>query len=90
MVLCFATYGEGDSQPHILISTTTNSAPNYRPQADLTRLATEIENPLVVFCVATYGEGDPTDNAQDLFDWLKEDEVEENSLKGLNYAVCTV
>ena len=38
----------------------------------------------MIFCVATYGEGDPTDNAQDLYEWLKE---RTESLKGLRYAV---
>lgn len=39
---------------------------------------------MAIFCMATYGEGDPTDNAQDLHEWLKE--ISE-SLQGLNYAV---
>lgn len=34
--------------------------------------------------MATYGEGDPTDNAQDLHEWLKE---RSESLKGLQYTV---
>ena len=44
----------------------------------------EIENSLVIFCVATYGEGDPTDNAQELFDWLQTGDAD---LTGINYAV---
>ena len=39
---------------------------------------------MAIFCMATYGEGDPTDNAQDLHEWLKE---RSDSLEGLNYAV---
>ena len=39
---------------------------------------------MVIFCMATYGEGDPTDNAQDLHEWLKE---RSERLQGLNYAV---
>lgn len=35
--------------------------------------------------MATYGEGDPTDNAQDFYDWLQENDDED--LKGLNYTV---
>ena len=38
---------------------------------------------LCVFMMATYGEGDPTDNAQEFFEWLKND----NDLSGLNFAV---
>ena len=41
--------------------------------ADLQKVGTDIENSLVIFCVATYGEGDPTDNAQELFNWVKDD-----------------
>ena len=52
-------------------------------QDDLARLR-EIENSLAIFCVATYGEGDPTDNAQELYDWLKDGN---SSLEDLNYAV---
>jgi len=44
----------------------------------------EIENSLAIFCVATYGEGDPTDNAQQLYDYLKDTE---DSFEGLSYAV---
>jgi len=46
----------------------------------------EIENSLAVFCMATYGEGDPTDNAQQMYDFIKSD-AEEGSFNGLNYAV---
>lgn len=35
--------------------------------------------------MATYGEGDPTDNAQDFYDWLQENDDED--LSGLNYTV---
>lgn len=44
----------------------------------------DIENALVIFCVATYGEGDPTDNAQELHDWLKSADCD---LSGISYAV---
>ncbi|XP_029637530.1 NADPH--cytochrome P450 reductase [Octopus sinensis] len=44
----------------------------------------EIENSLAIFCMATYGEGDPTDNAQEFFNLLQQDEIE---LNGLRYAV---
>lgn len=50
---------------------------------DLPKLP-EIEKSLAIFCVATYGEGDPTDNAQELYDWLQDGN---SSLEGLNYAV---
>ena len=50
----------------------------------LGRLGKEIEGCLAIFCMATYGEGDPTDNAQELYDWLKETS---ESLDGLRYAV---
>lgn len=53
-------------------------------QAELSRLS-EIENSLAIFCMATYGEGDPTDNAQDFYDWLQENDDED--LSGLNYTV---
>lgn len=53
-------------------------------QAELARLS-EIENSLAIFCMATYGEGDPTDNAQDFYDWLQENDDED--LSGLNYTV---
>lgn len=35
--------------------------------------------------MATYGEGDPTDNAQDFYDWLQEND--DQDLSGLNYTV---
>jgi NADPH-ferrihemoprotein reductase len=34
--------------------------------------------------MATYGEGDPTDNAQDFYDWMQENDED---LKGVNFAV---
>ena len=48
---------------------------------DLGKMGEEIENSLAIFCVATYGEGDPTDNAQDLHNWLKESEADLSELK---------
>lgn len=45
---------------------------------------TEIENALLIICVATYGEGDPTDNAQNLFEFLTNND---SDLTGLQYAV---
>ena len=53
-------------------------------QGELARLS-EIKNSLAIFCMATYGEGDPTDNAQDFYDWLQENDDED--LSGLNYTV---
>ena len=55
-------------------------------QEDIGRLP-EIDNSLAIFCMATYGEGDPTDNAQEMYEWLQNGEVE---LNGLNYAVSKV
>lgn len=50
-------------------------------QEDLSKLGSDIEGSLAIFCVATYGEGDPTDNAQEMHDWLKTGDVELTSLK---------
>jgi NADPH-ferrihemoprotein reductase len=50
---------------------------------ELQRLIT-IEKHLALFCLATYGEGDPTDNAQEFYEWLREDGRE---LADLHYAV---
>lgn len=50
---------------------------------DITLIRDELEKSLVIFVVATYGEGDPTDNAQQLYEWLHE----EQDLIGLNFAV---
>jgi len=53
---------------------------------DFSRLK-EIENSVVVFCIATYGEGDPTDNLQNMYDWLKGDDIEEDSFSDQLFAV---
>ncbi|XP_023262400.1 NADPH--cytochrome P450 reductase isoform X2 [Seriola lalandi dorsalis] len=58
--------------------------PEEYDMGELSRLS-EIENSLAIFCMATYGEGDPTDNAQDFYDWLQENDDED--LSGLNYTV---
>ena len=50
---------------------------------DLPRL-TALDKPLAVFILATYGEGDPTDNAQELYDYIQQGQCD---LNGLNYAV---
>ncbi|TXT11153.1 hypothetical protein VHUM_01904 [Vanrija humicola] len=44
----------------------------------------------VIFVLATYGEGDPTDNAQPLFEFILEENVEfsqGSSLENLNYVI---
>ncbi|KAJ0022196.1 hypothetical protein NQD34_009686 [Periophthalmus magnuspinnatus] len=58
--------------------------PEEYDMGELSRLS-EISNSLAIFCMATYGEGDPTDNAQDFYDWLQENDDED--LSGLNYTV---
>ncbi|XP_037533313.1 P450 (cytochrome) oxidoreductase b [Nematolebias whitei] len=58
--------------------------PEEYTMGELSRLS-EIENSLAIFCMATYGEGDPTDNAQDFYDWLQENDDED--LSGLNFTV---
>lgn len=50
---------------------------------DFERL-TELKDPLLIICVATYGEGDPTDNAQSLYEHVKNSEID---FGGLRYAV---
>jgi len=52
----------------------------------LQRLTT-IDKHLALFCLATYGEGDPTDNAQEFYEWLREDGRE---LNNLHYAVIDI
>jgi len=48
---------------------------------DLQKLGPEIKNSLAIFCVATYGEGDPTDNAQELYNWVKDESIDLSGLK---------
>lgn len=50
---------------------------------DLTGLV-GVEKSVAIFVLATYGEGDPTDNAQELMEWLK---AGESDLTGIKYAV---
>lgn len=45
----------------------------------------EIKGNLVIFCLATYGEGDPTDNAQELNEFLQR--RGDCDLTGVNFAV---
>ena len=54
-------------------------------QDDLKGVA-DIEGSLVIFCLATYGEGDPTDNATEMYNWLKDDNYPPD-LTGLRYTV---
>ena len=42
---------------------------------------------LVFFVVATYGEGEPTDNAQDAYNFFKDEEFEETALEGIKFVV---
>lgn len=57
--------------------------PEETDMNDLARLS-EIPNAVVIFIVATYGEGDPTDNAQELYDFLQQGECD---LQGVKYGV---
>ena len=54
-------------------------------QEELLKLK-DIEGSLAIFCMATYGEGDPTDNAIDLYEWLKDGGQD---LTGLRYTVSS-
>ena len=46
------------------------------------------KNITVIMCVATYGEGDPTDNFQELYEWLSKEKIDDPEvLSGINYAV---
>lgn len=51
---------------------------------DVDKLAKE---DLAVYLMSTFGEGEPTDNAQEFYNWLLEDEREEDLLEGKSYAV---
>eukprot|EP00747_Dinoflagellata_sp_TGD_P184388 gnl/TRDRNA2_/TRDRNA2_39970_c0_seq1.p1 gnl/TRDRNA2_/TRDRNA2_39970_c0~~gnl/TRDRNA2_/TRDRNA2_39970_c0_seq1.p1 ORF type:complete len:687 (-),score=148.90 gnl/TRDRNA2_/TRDRNA2_39970_c0_seq1:84-2144(-) len=41
----------------------------------------------VILCVATYGEGDPTDNAVEFFQWLQDQDLPADTLKGVQFCV---
>jgi len=41
----------------------------------------------VVVVVATYGEGDPTDNAVEFFKWIQDQDLAEDTLKGMSFTV---
>ena len=58
----------------------------FKLQNDLPRLA-EIDKALAIFVLATYGEGDPTDNAQELYDYIQQGQCDLNEL---NYAVISL
>ncbi|KAK8813361.1 hypothetical protein WA158_002953 [Blastocystis sp. Blastoise] len=40
-----------------------------------------------LFFMSSYGNGEPTDNAQEFFDWLKENKAEKDILPNLTYSV---
>lgn len=44
----------------------------------------EIPNAFIILCMATYGEGNPTDNAQELHEYISNNEMD---LSGVRYAV---
>jgi len=46
-----------------------------------------VEKPFIVMCLATYGEGEPTDNFQEMYEWLNEPERDETMLNGCYYAI---
>lgn len=49
--------------------------------------SSEVENPVIVMCLATYGEGEPTDNFQEMYDWLMDEERENDMLAGCFFAI---
>ena len=55
---------------------------------DMSKLAglKDIDNSIAIFCMATYGEGDPTDNAQEFWEYLK-DNSESDRIDGVRFAV---
>lgn len=57
---------------------------------DFSKLDTLPENCIAIFFMATYGEGEPTDNANQLMEFLEDDAAEfsqGSSLEGVKYAV---
>ncbi|VDN57921.1 unnamed protein product [Dracunculus medinensis] len=44
----------------------------------------EIPNAFIILCMATYGEGNPTDNAQELHEYISNNEMD---LSGVRYAI---
>merc|ERR1712226_7943 len=46
-----------------------------------------IDKPIIIMCLATYGEGDPTDNFQEMYEWLMEQDREEDLLDGCYFAI---
>lgn len=54
---------------------------------DMSDLAKIPSTKLVIFVVATYGEGEPTDNAQEVYKYFQEEELEPGFLKNMKYVV---
>ena len=49
--------------------------------------SSEIDKPVIIMCLATYGEGEPTDNFQEMYDWLMEEDREEDMLEGCYFSI---